>query len=937
MFTHPYSIYIDKRPVRIAFLVDPSPDSIEVVDQIISSNRGLWGGRYNPIILTDGNTIEDKWWKFLRDVDPDIIKPLIPLSTGLIEKFEKFLSPLMIEEFREDAQPDLGTWVNTSIIPAGIDINSPTIYKDLVLFGDPVLGTFNVDEMDDDMEKLFVHRNFGISMSTGWAGGWNAFNIPSSLEETLSRREVPSEVHEGFKEKELEKKGMPLSKKAFSKSSTQHPGKWAIIDKENNLIHYVERRNGNLLVQPYRRSTDRAPNEVERKTYLVTDRENLAEALLELSHAQNIVYRDQICAFPNTERDIQKGWQRHFEVVVGDTLRDIVHFWNRPWLLSRQRRKYMNQMWLPTTLATDSSIKDALCSWIKRNIRKENNNPGTVRFVSFSTEQPELENIADAFKGTLGAFTHAKHYTEPQIPNLAPEYLSFFLDENPLSSRDSSIETCRAQGTQDILEVTEPNGLDQHNLSGYWMVDFYIEFTHNRDGNQGDLIRRVDDRSSFWKFPNRNHLTSNMFNRFSRIKQDGFPSALMKRGEKVLRLTLESPELVVASLFYSNNRFVYEDRDPRVQVATAPYYHSDVSDKGKYLQGVLELFGNLTFAYEIFRNPYWRTMFDVLSKSPTAEENAQKSTVNKLRKLIARSEPLTSANQDVIEALAKQTVNLAKNLTLKQRESPFKAFIAEAQRQKNKNVDNPLLANDQYGTDLLFQLCDSREVLAFANRQHEMDIVDFGFRSQDVKDALSQLIEKNIIQIGVKPRCPSCGMASWYHVDDISQQLTCQGCRSSFPLDPELTWQYRLNSLVHAAYASHGTTPVILVLGQLFQDSRISFFFSPNLNLLAKPQDELSEKKEIVAEVDIACIRDGKFIIGEVKQSMGLFKPKDFDNIAEVAERTKPDIVLFSCIDSQQPTNSIIEHIERIQSRLSPLEIDVQWYELQSLDYSYRV
>ena len=63
MFAHPYSIYIDKRPMRIAFLVDPSPDSIEKVDQIIGYNRGLWGGRYNPIILTDGNTIEDKWWE----------------------------------------------------------------------------------------------------------------------------------------------------------------------------------------------------------------------------------------------------------------------------------------------------------------------------------------------------------------------------------------------------------------------------------------------------------------------------------------------------------------------------------------------------------------------------------------------------------------------------------------------------------------------------------------------------------------------------------------------------------------------------------------------------------------------------------------------------------------------------------------------------------
>ena len=932
---HPYSIYVDKRPMRIAFLVDPSPDSIETVDQIIGYNRGLWGGRYNPIILTDGNTIEDKWWEFLRDVDPDIIKPLVPLNVELVKKFEKFLSPLTIEKFRENTQPDSLTRVNTSITPAGIDSNSPNIYKNLILLGEPVLGTFNVDEIDDDVGKLFLHRNFGISASGGWHLGLDGFSIPLSLEASLSRGEVPPEVHEEFKKKELDKRGIPFSKEAFSKRSTRHPEKWAIIDKENNRIHYVEHRSGKLFVCPYRESSDLNLNEIEKKTHLVHDRESMADALSELAHTQNIVYRDQICAFPNTEKDIQNGWKSDFEVVVGDTLQDIVHFRNRDWLLSRQKRKRMNQLWLPTTLATDPTMEEALCSWIDRNTWGKNGNPKTVDFVTFSIENRELKNIADQFKRTLGAFTHAKHYAEPQIPSLVSEHLSFFFSENPLSSRDSSIETCRAQGNQDLLELTEPNGLDQHDLNGHWMADFYIEFTCNRYGNDEDAIKRMDGHFLFRMFPARNHLTSSMFNRFSRIRLNGLPSTLMNRGENVLTLTLSDSESVVKSLFCNSNRRVYVDGDPRYQVSTAPYWHTDVSDKGKYLQGVLELFGSLTFAYDVFSNSYWCTMFDFLSKNTGAQQNAKKSVANKLRKLIDRSGPLTSANQDAIKSLATQTVNLAQKLTLKKREFSFKKFIAEAQRQKEKNVNNPLLVNDQYGTDLLFQLFDPSEVLAFANRGHEMDIVDFGFMPEDVKDALSQLTERNIIQIGVKPRCPNCGMANWYYVDDIRQQLTCQGCRVLFPLDPELTWQYRLNSLVHAAYALHGTMPLILVLGQLLYESNTSFLFSPNLNLLVKSQNKSSSELKTAAEVDIACIRDGKFIIGEVKQSIRLFGKKDFDDMAEIAEKTKPDIVLFSCVDQQQPTKFITDEIERIQSKLSPLEIDVIWYELKYLDSSY--
>ena len=912
MFTHPYSIYTDKRPIRIAFLVDPSPESIETVDQIIDYNRGLWGGRYNPIILTDGNTIGDRWWQFLRDVDPDIIKSLVPLSIDLIEKFEKFLSPMAIENFQGNEPSDLGTRVNPRIDPAGIDVNSLNFSNLGGWYGKPVIGTFNVEEMDDHIGKLFARRNFGISLLSNWAGGWDAFSIPSSLETALSRGEVPLEIHEGFKEKELDKAGIPLSKEAFSKRSTQYPEKWAIIDQENNRIHHVKSRNDQLFVWPYRQNSDPTPNEIEKKVYLVTNRENLAEALSQLSQNQNIVCRDQICAFPNTERELEKFSPDWFEVIVGDTLQEIVHFWNRPWLLSRSKRKYMNQLWLPTALATDPIMEDALCSWINRNTWKKNGNPKTVYFVSFSGKDREIEDIASKFQITLGAFTHAKHYVETQIPSLAPEHLSFFLGENPLFSRDSNIDIHRAQGNTDILELTEPNGLAQHDLDGHWMADFYIEFTHDRYGNKDDIIKRIDGDSLLWKLPNRNHLADGMFSKSSRIRQNGFPSALMKKGDQVLRLTLKGAESVVASLFYSNNRFVYKNNDPRVQIAAAPYNDANVSDKGKYLQGVLELFGNLTFAYEVFRNPYWRSMFDILSKNLGAEQNMKETVSNTLRKLINRSDPLTSTNQRAIESLTARVVNHTKNLVLKQKEVSFDRFMSEAETWREKFIDG----------------------VKSTGNHSERDLIGYGFRREDIEKALSELTQRNIIQIGVRPRCRSCGIANWYHVDDIGQQLTCQGCRILFSLDPESPWQYRLNSLVHAAYAFHGITPVILVLGQLLNDSGTSFLFSPNLNLLVRPQDELSEELETVAEVDIACIRDGKFIIGEVKQSMRLFNKNDFDDMTEIAKRVKPDIVLFSCVDQQHPSDFITEQIARIKSKLSPLEVDVMWYQLDALDYS---
>ncbi len=519
-------------------------------------------------------------------------------------------------------------------------------------------------------------------------------------------------------------------------------------------------------------------------------------------------------------------------------------------------------------------MENVLCDLISKYSGRERQNSRPVQFVSFSIEEAELENIANRYRKKLSLSTSIKYYAELQIPDLLPENSLFSPHKDSFSSRDSSIEIHREQGNKILLELVEPNGLAQRDPNGHWMADFYIEFVHNRYANHEDVKMRAGKNSFLWQFPNRNHLTYNLFDRFSRIKLNGFPSTPMKRGEKVLRLTLTEAESVVKSLFSNSNRHVYAKSDPRAHITTAPYYHANVSDKGKHLQGVLELFGNLTFAYYVFRNPYWRSMFDILSKNTNAEQEAQKSVANKIRKLINKSDPLTSANRRAIESLATQVVNLAKGLTLKQKESPLKAFEREAEKWKNKYIED----------------------------NSDDELIGLDFSSENIKTSLLQLTQRNIIQIGVKPQCPNCGMTNWYHVDDIGQQLICQGCRIPFPFQPELDWQYRLNNLAHAAHVEHGTTPLILVLGQLLDESKNSFFYSPNLNLFAEPRDESYENLELTAEVDIACIQDGKFIIGEVKQSRDLFKKDDFNKTSEIAKRVKPDIVLFSCVDKQKPT-----------------------------------
>ena len=45
MLTAPYSIYVSKRPLRIAFLIEDNPESMPIIDAIFTYNRDRWGGR----------------------------------------------------------------------------------------------------------------------------------------------------------------------------------------------------------------------------------------------------------------------------------------------------------------------------------------------------------------------------------------------------------------------------------------------------------------------------------------------------------------------------------------------------------------------------------------------------------------------------------------------------------------------------------------------------------------------------------------------------------------------------------------------------------------------------------------------------------------------------------------------------------------------------
>ena len=191
---------------------------------------------------------------------------------------------------------------------------------------------------------------------------------------------------------------------------------------------------------------------------------------------------------------------------------------------------------------------------------------------------------------------------------------------------------------------------------------------------------------------------------------------------------------------------------------------------------------------------------------------------------------------------------------------------------------------------------------------------------------MSGLTESNVLLTGIRPKCPFCGSANWYHIDETKQNLRCKGCSYEYSMPAQQEWYYKLNTLVQAGCFEHGLIPVILVLGELLLYPGVSFFYAPSLELFEK------HRGESYGDIDIVCIQNGKFIIGEIKQSVRLFKADDFVKIGEIAERIHPDEVLFSSMD-KEPNRLVKEGIKELKKRLAPLEINVNWHGLHSTNF----
>lgn len=576
-----------------------------------------------------------------------------------------------------------------------------------------------------------------------------------------------------------------------------------------------------------------------------------------------------------------------FKIIVGDSVDEIVHFWNRTLEMRVGLRTYFTQLWLPKELAYSETLKSGLGKFINLFVGSTaNDHHRGAHFVTFSLEENEIQTVANSFDRLIGYPRKTTRFTQHPMPDYEPHDSYFFMPQG--------LDFHRAHSDKEYLVLDEPD-VQQSSIGGEkWFVDLYIQYRPR-------CFNNIIGNNYWWQLPRRNSILRDLqfFNKTARINEEGMFSVLMSRrtsigpDDNTLAIKIPDDRSVFQALLCGEG-FDCAERGKRERLLSRPFYHLQHSDKGMYLSGILGLFPDLLNAHHLFEERYWRDVFERMSNhNPKKDKKAQKELLNKLTKKVNSGMSFKDAKQ--LEWLAHNVVNIAKKYSKEEIDLNYATLLDLAKQE-----------NDEY------------------NKKRSEQNIEFNER--DFKNELSDLVEIGVFLLGVKPRCHRCGYRIWYQIDDARQKIACRGCGYEFSLPAETEWFYRLNSLIRAAISLHGTAPLLITLGQIMGDARSSAMFMPSVELLKKEVDE-NKEPTIDAELDLVCIKDGQFMIGEIKQSIGLFDTNDFRRMSDIAKLVRPDVIIFSSMD-KKPSTFVKNNIEKLRAELAYLEISVEWYQI---------
>lgn len=552
-----------------------------------------------------------------------------------------------------------------------------------------------------------------------------------------------------------------------------------------------------------------------------------------------LIWPIHVCGDAPLARTAGEPWQRDFHVFYGESPWNLVRYWNDG--LTTGPTRVMNsgvrQLWITEAEMKDEATYYQLIRLLGQRVYIDGQQSG-LRMISCDAYEAELNQVGQKLAKDMrgNVYYHGcEKFTPPYSPEVRSQRVRSFLPP------PTDIEY--ASGDEVHVSLKLPSdvaeGTDQ-----CWMVDVQI--------SNPDHELWYQNGTPWWRLPRKSSIAGVFAHgRPQRVISDNRTSFEIDGRHPTLDFEIPS----VGKLFrylLSPQVHYHLAADSRSNLKESSY-DIRLSDKGRYLSGILNLSKTLKETLYLYEHPFWRSLLRKLAERGASTQLTQK-LISDVQDLLKDpwSKNASDAESWVTQELiftSKQLSRAAVWLTFKEISELYEAYSQGAREEV-----------DERG-------------------------------NVDLKSHLSDLTRDRILFQGVELRCPNCNSSYWYSVDEMRKTVTCRGCHVRFALQAEATWSYQLNELIRVGVGDQGLLPVFRTIARLFDRANDCFFFMPPVEFIAY-SDEGERKVE--RELDLAWVKDGVFGIAEVKTTAKLFKPSDYEDMASLASDLRPDVVLIA-------------------------------------------
>ena len=561
-------------------------------------------------------------------------------------------------------------------------------------------------------------------------------------------------------------------------------------------------------------------------------------------------------------------WREAFCLVVGDSLVDRIACWNAGLLFDDAATQSFKTLRVPSLVATDAEKSAQLASFLRRSNRLGGKSgPPRIVVRSHSLDEASLAEfvgrIGSAARSTVTfkAIASLDDCCPESASDMHPAYRGFL--PSPATTETAASKPTTFVKAPAPLHLKYAAGLHPILSEGVWYVDLAIDKfdDHGRYGN----VR------SAWMLPKRRQL----IRRFvkgdgARILRYGCLAVPVHVSASSIEVNQPDDETLFRALLVEVSHHAYGD--VRFERDKQPSFkHVEPSDKGRYLAGLLGMFGSLSDLENIMNTRFWRLQFYAMG-APANEQRAEVITKLK-RRLTGRTDILHLDNADDWGRLADRVVQLASNLKVPRLSTRYDKLL----KLWRAELDDAISLDEHFRQQ-------AEEMVAGA--------------SDELKSSLAFLVDRQVFYRGHEWTCPKCSHRNWAGIRTLADSMPCEVCATEHHLPVDVTMDFRLNEFFATCLREHDTLTVACVLAALRQESSAFFTFFPQAAIYKKYPEDQNERPS--RELDILCVSDGKFVIGEAKARAESIASSDILDLAGAANDLGVDIAILAALSDER-------------------------------------